>query len=320
MADGAARRWPAVDIDAGLWSALPATFGDRLALLLHDLDEVLAVEEEGGTHWRVFFSTPAARDAAVAALAPVLRDEAAVAPVDVEDEGWAAKVQATLGPVRVGRFVVTPPWAAGEACALGWNVPDPAVPQAEARLDRAARPLVIEIEPSTGFGTGHHQSTRLCLRALEATRLDGRTVIDVGTGSGVLAIAAVAAGAAGAVALDHDPDAVSAARDNVARNLVGDRVTTLVGGLSSLSTPPAGVVLANLTANILRRFGAAIAALVAPEGVLIVSGFTTEQVPLVTETFAAHGLGEDARWDEDDWVALRFARAPGDQRVRGRSG
>lgn len=310
MADDGSRLWPAVDIDAGLWSALPATFSDRLALLLDDLDEVLAVEEESGTHWRVYFATPDARDAAVAVLGPLLRDEAAVAPIDVADEGWAAKVQATLGPVRVGRFVITPPWSAGEACALGWSVSDPARTDGPADRGGVARPATIEIEPSTGFGTGHHQSTRLCLRAIQETPLDGRTVVDVGTGSGVLAIAAVVAGAAHAVALDHDPDAVAAADANVARNLVGDRVTTVAADLSSLTTPPSDVVLANLTANILRRFASAIAALVATSGVLIVSGFTTEQVPLVIDTFAPRGLHVDARWDEDDWVALRFVRTP----------
>jgi ribosomal protein L11 methyltransferase len=163
--------------------------------------------------------------------------------------------------------------------------------------------LRIIIEPSMGFGTGHHQSTRLCLLALQSLPLAGARVVDVGTGSGVLAIAAALLSATEVEALDNDPDAVAAARENVTRNGVADCVRVLdAGDVAASAVAPAGVVVANLTAWTLRQHAASLHALVAPGGRLIVSGFTHDQVRLVLEAFP--GLIVVERFDEDDWLAL----------------
>ena len=168
------------------------------------LDRALtAIDEgtQGSTIWRVYFASAAERDRAEGALGPAFATRGvAFAPIDVEDEGWAAKSQASLTAVRVGRIVVTPPW-------------DPA-----ASLVDSDGVITIVILPSMGFGTAHHATTRLCLQALQALDLRGHSVLDVGTGSGVLALAAKRLGAAQVLGIDDDADAITAARDSLALN------------------------------------------------------------------------------------------------------
>lgn len=285
MADVPGRTWPAIDV-ALRPPLTPATaeFPDTLALVLDGMDAV-AVEEHPDGAWRVFFEHTQSRDACLAVLRAQFQGVAAIDSVEVEDEGWAVKVQASLGSIRAGRFVVTPPWES------------PATSPGD---------IVIVIEPSMGFGTGHHQSTRLCLAALERLPLAGRRVVDAGTGSGVLAIAAARLGATEVLALDHDPDAVRAAAANVAANDVAAVVTCGVASLADGPAAPSDVVLANLTVLLLRRFAGAVAGSVRPGGTLVTSGFTIDQVPLVLDAYADFVLA--ARDEEDDWVSLTLRR------------
>lgn len=290
------RTWPALDLCVRSACAVPADPDTALALVLDDL-AARAVEETGAPGspraWRVHFDAPADRDRAGEQLARRCGDWLRVDAADVEDEEWAAKVQATLGAVCVGRLVVAPPW----------DVPPPGTRTPDGR--------VIVIEPSTGFGTGHHESTRLCLAALQSEPLAGRTVVDAGTGSGVLAMAARLLGAAAVWALDHDPDAVAAAQANLARNPGIDgvmvRLADVEADLSWL--PPADLVLANLTAHALRRLAPRLLALVRPGGRLVTAGFTSEQAPLVTEAFRDSEIA--ARLDEGGWTALVFTCGAG---------
>ena len=283
------RTWPALDLDARPGVARSPDFDDTLALTLDDAGPI-AVEERAGVHWRVFFDAAPARDEAAGLIRSRLGSMLDVTPVAVEDEGWAVKVQQDLGAVRVGRFVVAPPW----------DVP------AEGPASGPEAPVVIVIEPSMGFGTGHHQSTRVCLLALQELDLADARVLDAGTGSGVLAIAAARLGASSVIALDNDPDAVAAARDNVTRNGLEATVTCEVADLAALDATPSRVVVANLTAFLLRRFANRLAAAVAPGGHLVTSGFTADQVPLVLDAFP--GFVTCAREEEDDWVCLTLGR------------
>lgn len=287
MAEPSSRAWPAIDLTRRAAGDAADTFGDRLALVLDDLHPIALEEDENGRHWRIHFDHAPTRDHALNALQAALGAEAHVAPVEVADEGWAVRVQQALRAVRVGLLIVAPPW------------------------DVPAEPAhVIVIEPSMGFGTGHHQSTRLCLEALQALPLAGVRLVDVGTGSGVLALAAARLGARDVVALDHDPDSVTAARDNAVRNALSTAVDVRqadLGEASMAAIDPGDVVLANLTAWVLRQHAGAIARLVRPGGRLIVSGFTHDQVALVTDGFAR--LAVLARYDEDDWVALVLGRS-----------
>lgn len=274
---------------------------DRLLALLDDLQPV-AIDE--GTYapgaedappqsWRVYFGSPDTRDHAASVLADAFRAAGvAIGVIDVEDAGWIERSQAMLTAVRVDRVVVAPPW-------------DP---------PSNAEAVVVVIRPSRGFGTGHHASTRLCLRALQRFDLAGRTVIDVGTGSGVLAIAAVRLGAAHAIAIDCDPDALASARENAELNAVSDRVALAAADLADvdrLRLAPADLVLANLTAAVLERHADTLGRLVAPGGSLIASGVMPDQDASVAAAFQndpALTLTV-ARIDrQDDWVALTLRR------------
>lgn len=279
-----ARTWPAIDLDLRPGASLPPDADDRLALAFDDAG-VTAIEHEAGVHWRVYFADPGARDAARGVLRNALGAWLDLHDADVPDEGWATKVQRDLGAVRAGRFLVAPPW----------DVP-PAAPGV----------TTIVVEPSVGFGTGHHQSTRLCLRALDRLDLRGRTVIDVGTGSGVLAIAAALRGARQVIALDNDTDALGAARANISRNHVTHIAFAEIGDVEGRRLAPGDFVLANLTMHLLRGAAVPLAALVAQGGTLVMSGFTHDQVELVLEAFP--GFAVEAREDEDDWVSVTLTK------------
>ena len=140
-----------------------------------------------------------------------------------------------------------------------------------------------------GFGTGHHATTRLCLEFLQEIDVAGKRVVDVGTGSGVLAIAAAALGASQVTAIDNDPDALQNARDNVARNLDPGRnsirpasftstaIEVIESDLSIISGARGDVVVANLTGAVLQRHAAALRRLMEPSAVIIVSGFSPDE-------------------------------------------
>jgi ribosomal protein L11 methyltransferase len=256
---------------------------DSLYAELDAFEPVAIHEHEAGDGWRVFFRAPAQRDAARAALLSEFRNALLdLSPIDVPDEDWARRSQADLKAVRVGRIVVAPPWDL--------------VPQAGAA---PAPDIVIIIEPSMGFGTGHHATTRLCLELLQEIDVDGRRVIDVGTGSGILAIAAARLGASSVLALDHDPDALLNARENVARNGV-TTVELREVDVTALVAPPAHVVLANLTAALLQRTADTLRGMAAPGGIAIVSGFGADELPSVS---AAFGGRVRRSIHEGDWAA-----------------
>jgi ribosomal protein L11 methyltransferase len=233
----------------------------------------------------VFFRTRAARDAATAALRDGFGDRlTAIEAVEVADEEWARRSQAGLRAVRVGRLTIAPPWDASAA---------------------ESTDELILIDPSTGFGTGHHETTRLCLSLLQELDLANRRVLDVGTGSGVLAIAAARLGAPTVTAIDDDPDALRNAAENAALNgAVGD-VSFVQADLAAFHAPPADVVTANLTGAVLVRHAGVLATLTADGGAIIVSGFAIAEG---TEVAAAIGGSIERRLHEGDWAALLLRR------------
>jgi len=267
---------------------------DHLVALLADHDLVAIQEDDVAAPrvWTAHFGSPESRDNAAAAIR-TLADMAIpqIASTEIEDGDWARRTQADLPAIRVGRVIVAPPW---DLPAPGAETSGPAG-------------VVVVIEPSRGFGTGHHQSTRLCLVLLQSRELAGRTMIDVGTGSGVLAVVAAKLGAAFVSALDNDPDAVDNARENIERNDVGRIVEAHVRDLTEPPLTPADVVTANLTGTLLARHAVGLGALVKPSGSLIVSGFNVDEKDMVQEAFAgAFEVSESA--EEDDWWAFVLAR------------
>jgi ribosomal protein L11 methyltransferase len=239
--------------------------------------------------WRAFFTTAGDRDAADAALRSAF-PELTTAIQDVPDEDWAARSQRALTAITAGAFIVAPPWDVPASPPRGVSV--------------------IVIEPSRGFGTGHHASTRLCLRALSSTDLGGRRVLDLGTGSGVLAMAAAIKGAATVIALDIDADAIDSARESQRLNPGASCVTWLIGDFrdpdwKELAGGRWDVVLANLTGGMLQSSAARIRDLIAAGGCLIASGFDEGEGPAVRE---ALGLTARATFVEDGWVGLVAVR------------
>ncbi len=167
------RHWPAIDIQQpGACSDPDGLEGAILAAL--DDAGVSAVQELP-FGWRIFFTTTGSREAAMATLAN-WKPELVVSALDISDEDWARRSQENLGPVCVGRVRIAPPWLANAEATR-----DEARSNPDAVID-------IVILPSMGFGTGHHATTRLCAALLQQIDLSGRRVLDVGTGSGVLAI------------------------------------------------------------------------------------------------------------------------------------
>jgi ribosomal protein L11 methyltransferase len=281
------------------WRSGPgAPNSDDTCELIHaQLDEFApqAILDESADGWRVFFRSARHRDDAVAALRETLGDRLlTIAAVDVPDEEWARRSQANLTAIRVGHIVVAPPW----------HDPTSSPPD----LQPADGDIAIVIDPSTGFGTGHHETTRLCLSLLQRIELRGRRVIDAGTGSGVLAIAAAKLGAAAVVAFDEDPEALRNARENVARNAVTGLVEVREAILSSFQIDPAGVVVANLTGAVIQKHASRLTELVEPGGTLIVSGFNPAEADDVARALA---LTVERKLTEGDWAAGLFRSGAG---------
>jgi len=252
---------------------------DRLYAVLDDFEPAAIHESESGAEWRVFFRSAALRDAARHALGSLhgVRTSA----IEVPDEDWARRSQQNLRAIEAGKLIVAPPW----------DVPR-----------RIADKLVIIIEPSTGFGTGHHSTTRLCLQTMQELDLRGARVLDIGTGSGVLALAAWKLGAGDIVAVDNDRDALESARENIARNGAAASIDIIHDDLAGLRIQRADVVLANLTGAILIRFAEELRGLAVDGGYLILSGFAPEDAPVILQAFGR--LTVIAEHSEADWASL----------------
>ncbi len=211
----------------------------------------------------------------------------------VDEEDWAEAWKAHFKPLRVTpHLIIRPPWE-----------------------EYAAAPgeRVITIYPAMAFGTGRHPSTLLCLRALEEMWGEnlprparGWQVLDVGTGTGILALAAARLGA-GVLAIDIDPEAVAAALENVRLNELLDRVWVEETPLASLRQQFA-LILANITTPDLLQLADALTARLLSDGVLIISGFLAEDVPVLESRYLGLGLQKAGFLTQEDWGALIFRR------------
>lgn len=260
--------YPAVDVRGADTDLLLAIVDDYSPTAVEERDDAV----------RVFFNSASVRDDARTHLAARFD----VSPIDVPDEDWARRSQENLPPITVGRITVT------TRTALLALSPQPSA-------------LRIVIEPSMGFGTGHHVTTRLCLEALQTIDLRAAMVLDAGTGSGILAIAAVHLGAARALGIDDDADAIQAARENLLLNST-DRVAFELGDLRSMRLDPADVVTANLTGALLEKSAPTLLAATRPGGALILSGLLASERDDVVRAFA--GVAVTWEREEDGWVGL----------------
>ena len=208
---------------------------------------------------------------------------------EIEDRDWSEEWKKGLGPVDIGRVRIRPSW-----------------------IQAAPPPGSVEVvlDPGMAFGTGSHQTTSLCLAALSellATR-PGAAVLDVGTGSGLLAIAASKLGAGRVAANDVDPVAVDVARENAARN--GVRLELAAAPVEAI-TGAFDVVVANILANTLVELAPALVSRLAPSGVVLLSGILAPQEDEVRRAYLALGLARHPGGDRRDgeWSLLALARA-----------
>ena len=285
------RTWPALEV--GRLKPTPANSPDLLQGAFVDY-RIAAIDETTPDVWRVFFSTGAERDRAAGNLTRQFPD-LSIRPLDVPDEDWVAKSQASLRAVRIGNIIVAPPWDIPHTGRLNLG---PANELGESRLKR---PVVIVIRPSMGFGTGHHATTRLCLAALQRLDVQAQSVVDLGTGSGVLAIAASRLGAAPVVGMDDDPNALHAAEENLSLNRAAD-VTLRLADLRSIGPETFDLVMANLTGALLTEAAGRLHDLVAPGGRLILSGFMRHEEATVLSAYANFAVS--IRSEEQEWVSV----------------
>jgi ribosomal protein L11 methyltransferase len=257
------RTWPALQIEQA---------DDLVEAFLIDFD-LAAIQD---SHF--YFHTAHDRDRAAEALrAHFVGIE--VRPLDVADEDWAARSQAALRAITIGTLTVAPPWDVPVASGF-------------------SRTTII-IQPSMGFGTGHHATTRLCLAALQEIDFQGKSVIDVGTGSGVLAIAARRLGASGVLAIDDDADAIVAAEENVRLNHES-RIALEIADLRASKIGQFDIVIANLTGGLLIASADRLQSFAVTGGLLVLSGFMDHEEGDVLRVFDRFSV--DWRTQEDEWV------------------
>jgi ribosomal protein L11 methyltransferase len=199
---------------------------------------------------------------------------------EVEQRDWLEEWKKNWQPVEVGRFIIAPPWA---------------------EIDEMPNHCVIRIEPGMAFGTGTHETTRLCLAAMQSY-YEGGSFLDVGTGTGILAIAAAAcAPAAHVEGYDTDPEAIRIARENAAANGVADRIDFHIGSIDE-GTSSADFICANLTADVVVSLLPTLVGLCC--GRLVLSGILETQIQAVIDRLAQLAITEVEITQDGEWVAI----------------
>lgn len=205
----------------------------------------------------------------------------------VEPENWNRKWEETIQPIVVGPFLVKPTWAG--------------VPPGEE--DK----ILLEIDPKMSFGTGYHESTRLALRFLPEAVHEGDKVLDAGTGTGILAIAAVKLGAGSVIAFDIDEWAQENAVENLYLNGVADRITFREGGLEVVPEAGFDLILANIQLNVLLEMVPDFARKIRPGGRLVLAGLLREQREPMLDGAASYGCTLVQEDTEGQWWACVLA-------------
>lgn len=208
--------------------------------------------------------------------------------VQIESQNWNAVWESNFEEVRIGdRAVIRAPF----------HAPHPELGEMD-----------IVIVPRMAFGTGHHSTTALMTEALLDSDLRGLRMLDMGSGTGVLAITAVKRGAAKADAVDIDDAAVESCRENTAANGTADRTEVLAGDVRCVAGRRYDVIAANINRNILLRDMAAYASMLESGGRLFVSGFLEQDTAAITECALQNGLKPDGVRTRDGWVAAIFTK------------
>jgi len=201
----------------------------------------------------------------------------------VEDQDWLTEWKKHWQPTRAGKFLIAPPWIE----ALGTD------------------DIVIRIEPNMAFGTGTHETTQLCLEAISEVYAPGQSFLDVGTGTGILAIAAAKLGSTQVVACDTDIDAINIARSNAVDNGVDEHIRFFCGGISD-ELPVHDLVCANLTLDVICPILDLL--LVKTSKSLILSGILAEQGGTIADELASRGV-KPTLHQKGEWLSVIIDRA-----------
>jgi ribosomal protein L11 methyltransferase len=270
--------------------AVPAHAFDLLCGALQEVDCLGFRYEDEDSHNRIpvtAYFTPDVQPAGVVErLVPWLKtetDSGSVICKHIPDQDWDALWLSTYQPIEVGEnLVILPSWS----------------------TNRYPDRVVVRIKPERAFGTGSHETTRLCLEALCQLQLQERCVADMGTGSGILAIAAVKLGATRADGCDPDVDALANARYNVTLNEVTEKVALYEGEINNMPKVEYDVMLANLVLDPLRESASLLAARLAPAGVLFLSGLLAGQESALEPYLHRCGLNIREKRELAGWVLL----------------
>ncbi len=208
---------------------------------------------------------------------------------EIAEENWNEEWEKTIRPIQVTeRIMITPTW----------HTVNP----------RPGR-IVLTIDPKMSFGTGYHESTRLVLRLMDGAVRPGTTLLDVGTGTGVLAIAGVKLGASSAVAVDVDDWSYDNALENAGLNGVADRVRVIHGDISAVPANLFDMIVANIQRNIIEPILGEMLSRLAPNGLMILSGLLQADEEAILQALGAHRLVVRQRLFEREWLALAAGRA-----------
>jgi len=210
---------------------------------------------------------------------------------EVEQESWQDSWKQFWHCTRVGeKIVVCPSWE---------------------DFSPARGDVVLRLDPGMAFGTGTHQSTRLCLELAEKVVTGGQRVLDLGCGSGILAIAALLLGANTALGVDIDEVAVRTATENAQLNNVGGRAFFRKGNLAEHIDGSYDIIFANIIADVILRLLPEIPRVLAPKGVLIVSGILSERAGEIEAALGVSGLRAHTKLEDGGWAAIEIRRAKG---------
>ncbi len=282
----------------GNWTRIDLICGpDTADYLAAELGEAFGVSVEftsGGVRIYLGEDRFGAEKTRLLALVDGLASQLGEAPMEISyteiaDEDWSRKWKEHFKALRVGkRFIVSPTW--------------------EAEPRETSR-LIIRIDPGRAFGTGHHETTRLCLEWLEGCGLaaGSASLLDVGTGSGILSIGAAMLGFGQITAIDNDAEAIETAKENVLLNGLSGKIDLFCSSIEEVGGQ-FDAVISNIESGPLIRMAAPIASRVREAGLLGLSGILTEQVDAVSAEYVKMGLLPAGRKIAGEWALLSFVK------------
>jgi ribosomal protein L11 methyltransferase len=293
---------PFLQFTLAIGAANPEPYEDALlasgalSITLEDAADDPVLEPAPGTTplWptvrvKALFEANADRDAVLLLLTSQLGTLPPIEIEEIADRAWEREWLKDFRPMRFGKRL----WI----CPAGMR---PEAPDADS--------VCIDLDPGLAFGTGTHPTTALCLEWLDANHVAGKSVLDFGCGSGVLAIAAVKFGAANAIAVDIDPQAILATNENAERNAVGARIQA--GLVQELKPAPCDIVLANILAEPLESLAPELARAVVPGGSIVLSGILATQAGHLATIYSAW-FDIDPIVTRDDWARISGTKRAG---------